>query len=441
MAIVKISELSWGGQGISRIEGKVVFVSQALPGETVEIEIIQSKKDYSLGKLLHILDPSPDRIAPPCPVYQECGGCQLQHLGYQNQVIEKERLFKKALVHALPGEDIQVYPSLPSPKPYGYRHRLFLKSGWSAKKTIVGFYKPKSHQVVNVEGCLLANKAINHLLNPIKEQIRLTNNPQWTPEIELQIFENPHRGGVIFSSPVRINRGEKKMITANLGSLGLDYVLFKTKDQLLCWDDTPFAPGEEAPEFLLPAAISGLPRDIRLTVFPDVFTQVNLEANLLLISRLFELDLFHDEDRILDAYCGLGNFSLPLCLKAKEVLGLESLPGAVANARWNQSKNKILNCFFIQAKVDAALKQPKFPPNPVSLAVLDPPRTGVKDIIPLLDLKGLKGLLYISCNPSTLFRDLILLKDRGWRVEWSQPVDFFPQTYHLESVTFLKRLK
>jgi 23S rRNA (uracil1939-C5)-methyltransferase len=439
MPVIHISELSWGGEGIGRIDGKVVFVPQALPGEDAEIEIIQSKKDYSRGKIKRMLAPSPDRVEPPCPVYQDCGGCQLQHLSYPKQVQEKERLFKKALHHALRGRDVFVFPSLNSPKKYGYRHRLLIKTAWSKKKLSLGFFKPKSHELVSIDRCLLANESVNALINPLRDTIQALGKYNFSPEIELQVFEDPTRGGVVFSSSSPLNLFGRKKIIKDLCGLGLNYLLFQAPKSLMHGDGTLFSPEKESPEFILPAATTGLPQDIRLTAFPKVFTQINLDTNLLLLARLLQMDLFRASDRILDCFCGLGNFSLPASFKAKEVIGLESLPLAVANARWNQNKNEILNCSFIQAKADSAFRQTGFPQNPVSLMILDPPRTGVKELIPLLNFKDLDRLLYVSCNPSTLFRDLNLFIVRGWAVEWSQTVDFFPQTFHLESVTLLRK--
>ncbi len=145
------------------------------------------------------------------------------------------------------------------------------------------------------------------------------------------------------------------------------------------------------------------------------------------------------QDTVLDLYCGLGNFSLPLALKVKEVIGLEAFPQAVANARWNREINRISNCTFIEAKAEDAFHQLKLLAKTVSWVILDPPRTGAQEVIPMFDAWDLKGIIYISCNPMTLFRDLTRLTQQGWKIKWSQPVDFFPQTFHLESVTLLRK--
>jgi 23S rRNA (uracil1939-C5)-methyltransferase len=440
MPVVHISDLSWGGEGIGRIEGKVVFVPQALPGEDVEITLVQSKKDYGQGRLLRVLAPSPHRIAPLCSYYQACGGCQLQHLDPDKQVEEKERLFIKGLRHALPNREFLLHPILRSPQGFGYRHRLLLKTGWTNKTFTLGFFKPKSHQRVPITRCLLANQSVNGWLDVLREGIQALGYQDWAPDIELQVFEEPPYGGVVFSSSPNLDPVRKKKIAGVFTSLFQSpYILFQEFDQLVSGDGRPFVPEEEGPVFLLPTTETGLPRDIRLAAFPKVFTQVNLAANRRLIGRLFQSGLFTSRDRVLDCHCGLGNFTLPAALITEEVMGLESFPWAVANARWNQKSNQILNCSFIQGRADSAFRKARLGRSPFSLAIMDPPRTGIKELVPLLDSSGISRMLYISCNPSTLFRDLALLTERDWTIEWSQPVDFFPQTYHLESLTFLRK--
>jgi 23S rRNA (uracil1939-C5)-methyltransferase len=440
MPVVRISDLSWGGEGIGRIEGKVIFIPLVLPGEVVEAEVVQSKKKYSQGKLIRILEPSPDRIEPVCSYYRECGGCQFQHLTSQRQVQEKERLFKQALNHALKLEETLVHPTLQSPARFGYRHRLNLKTTWEDNRFRLGFFKPKSHQVVPINRCILANEATNEALGPIREIIEGLRYEAWTPEIEVQILEIPRRGGIVFNSHQRIYSPQRKRIVQELSALpGLNYFFFRESNQPLLTGDSPFYPEKDGPEILLLGSEIGLSQDIRLAFFPGVFTQINLELNRRLINRLVGLNLFTPQDTVLDLYCGLGNFSLPLALKVKEVIGLETFPPAVDNARWNQKINRISNCTFLETKAEEGVRQFGMLADPVTWVILDPPRTGAKEVIPMFDAWDLKGILYISCNPMTLFRDLTRLTSKGWKVKWSQPVDFFPQTFHLESVTLLTR--
>jgi 23S rRNA (uracil1939-C5)-methyltransferase len=442
MPIVRISDLSWGGEGIGRIEGKVVFVPYSLPGEVVEVELVHSKKTYSRGKLIRLLDPSPYRIEPPCSFYQVCGGCQLQHLSPFSQVQEKERLFRQSLDHALKDKEILVKPTLISPMAFGYRHRLQLKSAWKKNRFFLGFFGPQSHEVVSINHCLLANGAINKVLASLQEIIQSLYYQEWDPEIELQLFGNLSKGGLVFSSPKGISPSQKKRITEELlSAFGYTYLLFQESNQLpfQVKGEHPFSKEKDSPDFTLPASETGLRQDILMTCFPRVFTQINLELNRRLIGELLSLNLFDSQDTILDLYCGLGNFSLPVSFKVQEVIGLEVFPLAVANARWNQRRNQIDNCTFIEAKVHEGIEQVRYQNKPITQVILDPPRTGAREVIPWVNAWNLRGILYISCNPMTLFRDLTQFIDEGWKVEWTQPVDFFPQTFHLESITYLSK--
>jgi 23S rRNA (uracil1939-C5)-methyltransferase len=440
MPIVRISNLSWGGEGVGRIDGKVVFIPFGLPGEVVEVEVVQSKKNYSQGKLVRVLEPSPDRIEPLCAYYRKCGGCQFQHTALQRQVQEKEKLFKQALYHALKSEEVLVHPTLQSPSGFSYRHRLQLKTAWKNKRFTLGFFRPKSHRVVSIDRCLLANKVTNEVLESLREKMQALRFEDWSPEIELQVFENPHKGGIVFNSPQRIGSARQEGVIKELRKVpGLNYIVFRDSNPLLESEGPNFIQENDRPEFSLPVGQTGLSKDIRLSCFPGVFTQINLELNRRLISRLVRLNLFDPQDTVLDLYCGLGNFSLPLTLKVREVVGLEVVPQAVANARWNQEINQISNCTFVEAKAEDAIRQLKRLAKPVSWVILDPPRTGAQELIPMFKAWDLKGIFYISCNPMTLFRDLGRLISEGWKVQWSQPLDFFPQTFHLESVTFLKK--
>ena len=349
-------------------------------------------------------------------------------------------MFKQALNHALKIEEIPVHPTLRSPAPFGYRHRLQLKTIWEDNRLKLGFFKHKSHQVVPIDRCLLANGAINEVLRVLGEKIQALHYREWTPEIEIQVFDQSLKGGIIFKSPHRLEPSQRKKIIKELLPIpGLSYLLFQEPNHLL-YTGEPLSPPEEySPEYSLPGSETGLIKDIRLTCFPGVFTQINLDLNRRLINRLISLNLFDSQDTVLDLYCGLGNFSLPLALQVKEVIGIETNPRAVTNARWNQKINRISNCTLIEAKAEDAVRQLERIAKSVSWVILDPPRTGAQEVISLIDTRDLKGILYISCDPMTLFRDLTYLTQRGWMVQWSQPVDFFPQTFHLESITLLRK--
>jgi 23S rRNA (uracil1939-C5)-methyltransferase len=439
MPLVHISELSWGGEGIGRIEGKVIFVPFTLPGEVVETEVVWSKKNYCQGRLIRIIENSPDRVDPPCPFFRKCGGCQLQHLAPLSQIQEKERLFTAGLRHALKPEEIPVYPTWSSPSGFGYRHRLQLKTSWKNNQFNVGLFRPRSHEAVSIDRCLLANGGVNQILAVISGIIQPLRLENWSPDIEVQVFENPNKGGIVFSSSHRVTRAKQESIIKELRDLpGLTYIQFRDFSPHPVYGGG-FSPAKDSPEYSLSASQTGLSKDLRISCFPGVFTQNNMDLNRRLITRLLSLNSLNADDTLLDLYSGLGNFSLPLALRVKEVIGLEVFPQAVANANWNRKINGIINCTFIEGKAENTDHLLKKHVKPVSWIILDPPRAGAKTI-PVLKNWDLKGILYISCHPMTLFRDLRQLTSNGWEVQWSQPIDFFPQTFHLESLTLIKKL-
>jgi 23S rRNA (uracil1939-C5)-methyltransferase len=200
-----------------------------------------------------------------------------------------------------------------------------------------------------------------------------------------------------------------------------------------------FSPERHSLIYQVPVGGAHEGREIALTVFPQVFSQVNLPQNRRLIALLEELRLISAQDRIWDLYCGQGNFSIPLSFGAAEVLGIESFAPAVENAAWNQKINPGSRCRFIRATaLEGASRLIHTGENP-DWVILDPPRSGAAAVIPALAKLRARGLFYVSCEPMTLFRDLALLLKEGWRLEWTRPLDFFPQTYHLESLSLLSR--
>jgi 23S rRNA (uracil1939-C5)-methyltransferase len=440
MPIMTITDLSWGGEGIGRIEGQVVFVPYALPGEVIEIRIMERRKNFSRGKLIKVLEPSPDRVEPPCAYFTACGGCQLQHLSEARQPLEKERLFRQALLHGLKPSALSFLPILSSPLKLGYRDRLQLKILWKEGRPIFGFFGPKSRELIPIEHCLLANKSLNRVLPLIKEGLASLPQKISADSLEIQLFEEPLAGGLLFTSINLPEKSRRRGLTRALAGLpGLQYILFQDSGKRRLVGDLPFSAEQHSPVFLLPAVESGLPRDIRMACFPQVFSQVNMGANRLLLATLLKRSIWGSGEALWDLYSGMGNFSIPFSFKVREVIGIEAFPAAVVNARWNRSLNQVSNCRFILGQAGEELARLKKERSGVSLLILDPPRSGAKEVIPELDSCQPEGILYISCDPMTLVRDLKGLTERGWQIIWSQGLDFFPQTYHLESITFLRR--
>jgi 23S rRNA (uracil1939-C5)-methyltransferase len=343
------------------------------------------------------------------------------------------------MVHGLKMPGLEILPILESPLAFGYRHRLQLKITHQAGRIRLGFFRSRSHEVIPVQQCLLANQGVNQFLATFPKRLGKGTIPKRLAEVEVQILEDPLAGNVVFSGLGVPGLEMRREIDSLLGGLpGIRGVFFKDPNKKGLMGENPFSPSDHAPWYRLPAKETGLPQDLRLASFPSVFSQVNLKLNGLLIARLLKRGLCNPLERILDLFCGQGNLSLPFSFQSREVLGVEGVAFAVDNARWNQSLNGVMNCDFMAARVVEGVALLKKKGFQADMIILDPPRAGVRELIPALTGFMVTRIVYLSCDPMTLVRDLRLFLQHGWKITWSQPVDFFPQTYHLESITFLE---
>ena len=439
MAVIPITAISLQGEGLGRLEGKIVFVPFTLPGESVEIELIEDRKTYSRGRLVRVLEPSPDRVAPLCPLFGICGGCHLQHASLSAQSRMKENGFREAFRHALKMDDLPIQTLRDSPGSLYYRHRLRLKLQGRGRQSSLGFFQARSHQLVAVGRCFLANPAVNRILASLSLVVRDIPFLGEPAELEIQCLEGG-KGLVLLRVTRRPSNPILREVTQKFLEIpGIQAVFFGTFQENALFGLDPFSPDRHGQPVVLPAEATLLDRELKMTFFPQVFSQVNLAQNLRLTAFLLSQPCWGPEVRCLDLFCGQGNFSIPLAFRTREVIGVESLAPAVENARFNQRRNGVGNCIFHQASAQSGLNRLLQEGSRFNLAVMDPPRRGAQEILEQVDLLALQGLFYLSCEPMTLFRDLAFLIHKGWNLEWTLPFDFFPQTFHLESLSFLSR--
>lgn len=368
MHLVEIEDINSEGDGVGSIDGKKIFVEDALPGELAEVEITESKKRYCKGIVKERKQTSPDRVDPICPLFGTCGACQLMHLSYEKQLLWKQSRVKSTLKR-IAGIDIEVAPCEPSPKELNYRNKVHLHHG--------GLYKKGTHETVKIEKCYLLNETIGKVL-PTDETIE-----------DVVIKASFATGELLIS---RNGKSHKKSIMENLGEL-------------------------------------------KFKVRINDFFQVNPLQTVNLYEKTIELAGIHAESKVLDAYCGVGALSLFAAKKAKKLIGIESGTSAIQSAKENAEINGISNAEFIKGRVEDKLKFFEG----VDVAFLNPPRGGInqKVIKTLLD-EPIKRLIYISCDPATLSRDLKLLSGK-YQVLSVHPFDMFPQTVHVETLVVLKR--
>ena len=438
---VIIEKLVTGGLGLGRLpDGMVALVRYGLPGEKVVIREMHRKKDFVSGALLDIITPSPDRVTPPCPFYGRRGGCDLQHCAYGAQLDLKRSILIEGLQRA-PGtglrrHDAEIQPTVASPADFGYRQRIRLQVDTEGQ---YGFFGTGSHHLARIDQCLLADKTINTVL-------RQLHSSEWFPELVshgsfFELLFNPGRSNIILLLQFDRNpRARDSLLAEKLtGSIAeLATVLMQVAGYGLY---NPAAQSYAPPPPVLRQTVSpGQPsKDIVLTWEAGGFCQVNLLQNKNLIGLVMKMLRAIPSRRVLDLYCGYGNFSLPAAGIAEEVVGIDSQNAAIRSGRHNLLLNDIANCRFIKGPVAEEVGALIAAGEKFDTVILDPPREGAAAAVSRLAELNAGQIIYISCNPATLARDLALLSSDGYEPSRLVPLDMFPQTHHMESVTLLKR--
>ncbi len=439
---VTIADLSDSGDGVGRFGQRVVFVPDTVTGDRAIVRLVRVKPNYGYGKLHELLEPSPHRIRPSCIVADKCGGCQWQHVRYEYQVEAKKNQVVQALERIGKFPQPAVLPVLASASPLAYRNKVTYPLARSkAGQVQAGYYQKGSHQLINLNQCPIQDERLNPLLAEIKQDIYKRG---WG------IYDETLHRGKLRHMGLRIGHhtGETLLIL-----VATDSNLAGLEEQAQEWlthypdlvgvmlnlnpDRTNAIFGSEticiAGQSHLRETFAGLTFQIR----GDTFFQVNTaQAEALLQVILQELNL-QGTEIILDAYCGIGTLTLPLAKQAKQAIGLEVQVEAVEQAALNAALNELDNVTFRTGTVEILLADLEIQPDVV---ILDPPRKGCdRSVIEtLLQLQPAR-IIYVSCNAATLARDLKLLCEAGqYQLQFVQPIDFFPQTAHVESVTFLK---
>ena len=418
---VKVGSMAFKGYGVTRVEGQVVFVPYSVTGDEAWIEIVEEKKNYALGRLERLLVPSPWRVSPPCPYFGKCGGCHWQHIDGIKQAEIKRDIFQDILRRLGGVKEIPPVSIIPSPRPYGYRARVQLKVVGKA----LGFYQAGSHQIVEIGHCPISHPLINQILSILREKQRCLSSFK---EIEIRVSPEEGKGVLILQSDSF--QQEKHAFAGQLlhSHSVIKGVTITGRKGSLSFGD-PFL------TFSVSLNSKGEERRLKLRASPGSFFQVNLEQNQALIHAVLQFGKVKEEERVLDLYAGIGNLTLPLAFRAKEAIGVEESKTAVEDARFNAEGNQIGRFEFLPGRTEEILKH--WAKERPDLVVLDPPRAGGKKIVHLIAGLGPKKIVYVSCDPSTLSRDLRLFAETGYLLQRLSLIDMFPQTYHMEAVALL----
>lgn len=412
-------------QGVGRLsDGRAVFVPFAIPGETAEAEIVQSRDRYAVGKLLRVIDASPDRVAPKCPYYGKCGGCQTQHIAYERALALKTQKVADALTRLGGLQNPDVRPAVPAPEPFGYRN----KAEFAFSSDAAGVYEGASHRVIDVDACPLQTDAANAVMRFVRR------NRKGLP-LRYLVTRGNDAGEMMatisFSAPVDAS-GLAKAIADEFPFIKSVYACRLAPHPAHALDGTcALLSGKET----ISETIGGL----AFSVSPRSFFQINRAQAENLYRIALDLAEIAPDDRVADVYCGAGTISLAAARRGAFVTGVEIVPEAVRDANANAERNKLSHkSRFIVG--DAAARYPALQKSErFSCVIVDPPRKGLDEpVTNALIAAPAKRLVYVSCNPATLARDVKRLTESGaYRFVCAQPVDMFPQTEHVETVCLL----
>jgi 23S rRNA (uracil1939-C5)-methyltransferase len=413
---LKIDSLSYGPYGIGRDNRRVVLVPLTAPGDEVEVRIVEERKNYGVGQLLLLVKPSPLRRVPPCPYFGRCGGCAWQHVQYEGQLVAKEKTVADTLRRIGKLDGFELLSILRPAQEYGYRRRIRLQCDGTGR---LGFHRALSHELIEIDSCLIADPRLERCLSQAKG---------WLKRLKTDIGDIEIVAGDRHKELVLAARMKGRFFSEDDAACR-DFL--RSQDEFIGlilsgpgWHRTW---GQEKISVRLEEALT-------MQVDADLFTQVNREGNSQILGELLRWGEFDRRDRVLELYAGAGNLTLPVARRVGEVVAVERNSRSVENGKTNGQLNRIQNIRWSSSDVcrqveNLARKRERF-----SKIILNPPSSGAKGIEGDLASMAAERILYLSCNPATLARDLSALSHRGYRLTRVRPIDLFPQTFHVETL-------
>jgi len=425
-----ISSLTHDGRGVAHIDGKAVFIDAALPGEEVEFLYTEIRRDYAEAKVVKVLTASEHRVEPLCPHFDVCGGCSFQHVNSEQQIEIKQALleeqFKRIGKLTIP----ELWEPLTGPH-WGYRRKARMGVKYVAKKNrvLVGFREKRNPYLAEMDNCLVMHPIVGTKLVELGEMIEGLSIREKIPQIEVAIGDEQCVLAIrVLEPPTEADRERMRAFgkTHNL-SLCLQS---KGPDTITPLDGEP----DVIPTYALPD------HGIEFLFRPAMFTQVNYEINRLMINRVLATLNLTKDDTVLDLFCGLGNFTLPIAKYAGLVVGIEGDLPLVKHARENARHNGIDNAEFYAADLSKDISDQPWVKRKYNKIMLDPSRSGAAEVLHHFKYWQPEQIVYVSCNPSTLARDAgMLVNDMGYKLVKAGVMDMFPQTGHVESIALFEK--
>jgi len=410
-----IDSVAFGGDGVARWDGLVVFTPFTLPEETVEVEICQKKSNFARASLKEIITKNPKRIDPPCPYFTKCGGCQLQHANYPYQLELKKKFIEDSL-RRIGKIEFPVGKIFPSTKPFGYRRHISLRIRTEKNTPSLGF---ASHtgSFLPINSCLIFNEPEDPILLLLKETLEKLSLPL---EGRVKIIKGEKGYVVTFVFEKPISEQNEQLLGSLIFADSVTGIIVQTPKKETTFGDV---------------SLSFVCNDLTFAYSPCSFIQNHQEQSTEIYNRI--LDLLKNARKILDLYCGIGISTLLLAKEGKEMIGVEINPSAVALAKQNALTNNLQNVTFSASSADSSASEylESFMPDAI---LVNPPKTGLSlQVKESLCFKTVEQIVYISCDPPTLSRDLAYLTEAGFIIKAIEGFDMFPQTTHVETVVYL----
>ena len=440
---IEINSLGSSAEGVGRFKDFTVFVPYTLPGEKAEVLIEEVKKSYAKGRALQILRKSADRIAPKCAIYDRCGGCQLQHLNYEAQLRIKRQQVIDAVTRIGKQPDVPVHATLGAEAPWNYRNKMQFPVGRSKGKTIIGCFAQGSHDIIDTENCYIQKEFNNDIVNAMREIVDKLGIPVYNEDRHTGILrhvigrvgKNGECMVVLVTAVKDLQRSKDivRMLRERLPKLvSVQQNVQTYRNNVIMGRDTKLLWGK-------PTILDSL-GSLTFHISPRSFFQVNTDQAEVLYGKALEYANLTGRETVIDAYCGTGTITLFLAQKARRVYGIEIVKPAILDAEKNARDNHVKNAEFIVG--DATVVMPRLYKQGIraDVVVVDPPRAGCTPTVleTFANMKP-KRIVYVSCNPASLARDIAILDGLGYHAREVQPVDMFPNTSHVESIALIVR--
>lgn len=415
---LEIDALTHGAFGIGRHQGQAILVPATAPGDKIVAQIVRDHGRHAVGAVERIIAPGAARRVPPCPYVRACGGCPWQQIAYGGQLEAKQKNVADALTRIGRFAEFDLRPIVASGEEFRYRRRIRLQVD---RERRLGFFQPASHRIVEVDSCLIAAEAADRSIPLLRPWVRELE----TPLESVEIVTGDGGGVVAVARAASELRRHDEQLCAGLIARGIQGLIVRDRRSRRTWGVTRISIAAED--------------GVELTAEADGFTQVHAAGNRQLVSALLAAGAFESGDRVLELYAGAGNFSFSIARRVREVVAVEAQRSSVEAAESHARRHAVDNILWLAEDAASAVGRLARRKERFSKIVLDPPRSGAKGIDRDLARLDANSIIYVSCHPATLARDLAALAKHGYRLGVAQPVDLFPQTFHVEVIARLTR--